>query len=53
MERSDEASALDVVSDEEKAEVLTAFRHILGETCEVAKRTLTATTEKKATRHRA
>ncbi|BAN95453.1 hypothetical protein E05_06870 [Plautia stali symbiont] len=46
-ERSDEASALDVVRDEEEAEVLTAFRHIPGETREVAKRTLTAMAEKK------
>ncbi|WGM10109.1 hypothetical protein QE197_03100 [Arsenophonus nasoniae] len=52
-ERHDEASALDVVRDEEEAEVLTAFRHIPGETREVAKRTLTAMAEKKATRHRA
>ncbi|WP_162261911.1 helix-turn-helix domain-containing protein, partial [Candidatus Williamhamiltonella defendens] len=52
-ERSDEASALDVVRDEEEAEVLTAFRHIPGETREVAKRTLTAMAEKKAARHRA
>ncbi|PAV01923.1 hypothetical protein CBG25_13900 [Arsenophonus sp. ENCA] len=52
-ERSDEASALDVVRDEEEAEVLTFFRHIPGETREVAKRTLAAMTEKKATRHRA
>lgn len=41
-ERSDEASVLDVV-----AEVLTAFRHISGETREVAKRALTAMAEKK------
>ncbi|MGL9772929.1 MAG: hypothetical protein ACR5LG_00585 [Sodalis sp. (in: enterobacteria)] len=53
VERSDEASALDMVRGEEEAEVLTAFRHILGETREVAKRTLTATAEKKAARHRA
>ncbi|WP_334470162.1 hypothetical protein [Arsenophonus sp. PmNCSU2021_1] len=52
-ERSDEASALDVVRDEEEAEVLTAFRHIPGETREVAKRTLTAMAEKKAARSRA
>ncbi|MEN3257975.1 hypothetical protein AAH678_03965 [Sodalis endosymbiont of Spalangia cameroni] len=52
-ERSDEASALDVVRDEEEAEVLTFFRHIPGETREVAKRTLAAMTEKKSTRHRA
>ncbi|MFT8210575.1 MAG: helix-turn-helix domain-containing protein, partial [Symbiopectobacterium sp.] len=51
-ERSDEASALDVVRDEEEAEVLTAFRYIPGETREVAKRTLTAMAEKKAARHR-
>ncbi|WP_290605973.1 helix-turn-helix transcriptional regulator [Arsenophonus sp. ENCA] len=51
-ERSDEASALDVVRDEEEAEMLTAFRHIHGETREVAKRTLTAMAEKKAARHR-
>jgi transcriptional regulator with XRE-family HTH domain len=52
-ERSDEASALDVVRDEEEAEMLTAFRHIPSETREVAKRTLTAMAEKKVTRHRA
>ncbi len=52
-DRSDEASALDVVRDEEEAEVLTFFRHIPGETREVAKRTLAAMTEKKASRHRA
>ncbi|PAU99107.1 hypothetical protein CBG25_20575 [Arsenophonus sp. ENCA] len=52
-ERSDEASALDVVRDEEEAEMLTAFRHIPSETREVAKRTLTAMAEKKAARHRA
>ncbi|HGJ5883174.1 helix-turn-helix domain-containing protein, partial [Arsenophonus sp.] len=52
-ERSDEASALDVVRDEEEAEVLTFFRHIPGETKEVAKRTLAAMTEKKNARSRA
>ncbi|BAN99791.1 hypothetical protein E05_50250 [Plautia stali symbiont] len=52
-ERSDEASALDVVRDEEEAEVLTFFRHIPGETREVAKRTLAAMTEKKTARRRA
>ncbi|HGJ5882126.1 helix-turn-helix domain-containing protein, partial [Arsenophonus sp.] len=52
-ERSDEASALDVLRDEEEAEVLTFFRHIPGETREVAKRTLAAMTEKKTARHRA
>lgn len=52
-QRSDEASVLDVVRDEEEAEVLTAFRHIPNETCEVAKRTLTAMTEKKVARSRA
>ncbi len=52
-ERSDEASALDVVRDEEEAEMLTAFRHIPSETREVAKRTLTAMAEKKAARSRA
>ncbi|WP_290608893.1 helix-turn-helix domain-containing protein [Arsenophonus sp. ENCA] len=52
-ERTDEASALDVVRDQEEAEVLTAFRHIPGETREVAKRTLTAMTEKKTARSRA
>ncbi|OZI15441.1 hypothetical protein CE195_01510 [Sodalis-like symbiont of Philaenus spumarius] len=51
-ERSDEASALDVVRDEEEAEMLTAFRHIPSETREVAKRTLTAMAEKKSARSR-
>ncbi|PAV02876.1 hypothetical protein CBG25_08360 [Arsenophonus sp. ENCA] len=52
-ERSDEASALDVVRDEEEATLLTTFRHIPGETREVAQRTLAAMAEKKAARHRA
>ncbi|WP_290608852.1 helix-turn-helix domain-containing protein [Arsenophonus sp. ENCA] len=52
-ERSDEASALDVVRDEEEANLLTAFRHIPGETRDIAYRTLAAMTEKKAARHRA
>ncbi|WP_406850639.1 hypothetical protein WH390_02195 [Candidatus Arsenophonus nilaparvatae] len=52
-ERSDEASALDVVRDEEEATLLTTFRHIPGETREVAQRTLAAMAEKKAARSRA
>ncbi|MGL9719871.1 DUF3102 domain-containing protein [Symbiopectobacterium sp.] len=52
-ERSDEASALDVVRDEEEATLLTTFRHIPGETREVAQRTLAAMAEKKTARSRA
>uniref|UniRef100_A0A1A9WW59 HTH cro/C1-type domain-containing protein n=1 Tax=Glossina brevipalpis TaxID=37001 RepID=A0A1A9WW59_9MUSC len=52
-ERSDEASALDVVRDEEEANLLTAFRHIPSESRDIVQRTISALSEKKAARSRA
>ncbi|WP_422389271.1 hypothetical protein [Arsenophonus endosymbiont of Crataerina pallida] len=52
-ERSDEASALDVVRDEEEANLLTAFRHIPSDSRDIVQRTISALSEKKVTRHRA
>ncbi|MGG2141984.1 DUF3102 domain-containing protein [Symbiopectobacterium sp. RP] len=52
-ERSDEASALDVVRDEEEANLLTAFRHIPSESRDIVQRTISALSEKKAARHHA
>ncbi len=52
-ERTDEASVLDVVRDAEEANLLTAFRHIPGETRDIAYRTLAAMAEQKTARSRA
>ncbi len=50
-ERTNEASALDVLRDKEETNLLTAFRHIPEETKDIAYRTLTEMAEK-AVRYR-